>query len=566
MDGSSANVSAASIRGTIHRGRGPDRRPGRGHMLHTVRELSNRSRLRLNLLGQGLVIGLIVGVIITLYRLGITFVSTQILKILGKPADSPLRVPLYLITMALMGVLAGLCFKLAPLISGSGIPQVSAQLSGRLRPGWKNVLPFKFIGGLLTLGGGLTLGREGPSVQIGAAIGQGFGEVFKRPLTERRYLISSGASAGLAAAFNAPIAGAVFSLEELHRNFSPRALISAMVAAYTASFTSSWVMGQRPVLHFEHVQHLPLRFYGYVVLVGVVTGLSGILFNKAILFFKKIYAKLKLHWALTGVVPFMIVAVAVLILPELFGSGEEMIFLPLHGNPDSSRLALFYVLKLLLLVICFGSGLPGGIFFPMLVLGSLTGNVIGSLLNQAGLIEPRYILVLSLMAMAGHFASIVRAPMTGILLVSEMTGSFSNMLPLGIVAVVAYVIAEFCKSEPIYESLQDLLPIEEDPDPVVKTEDRMLMEFAVEEFSEVDGRLISESKWPAHFLIVAVRRGNGEMTPNGNLRTRTGDYIVGMFPRDELSVVTRRLEAMTKGLASDKALEGESGGRLRRKK
>ena len=127
--------------------------------------------------------------------------------------------------MVLMGAAAGLCAKFAPLISGSGIPQVSAQLAGRLQVPWRRVLPGKFIGGLLTLGGSLTMGREGPSVQIGASVGQAFGDLARRPLSARNFLISSGAAAGLAAAFNAPIAGVVFAMEELHKSFSGVVLV-----------------------------------------------------------------------------------------------------------------------------------------------------------------------------------------------------------------------------------------------------------------------------------------------------------------------------------------------------
>ena len=142
---------------------------------------------------------------------------------------------------------------------------------------WQNVLPFKFLGGLLTLGGGLTLGREGPSVQIGAAVGQNFAELGRRPFTERKFLVSSGAAAGLAAAFNAPIAGAVFALEELHRNFSPVVLISATAAAFAAVFTAGTVLGIRPVLLVKGRDILPLGYYGLLIALGIVTGLSGVL-------------------------------------------------------------------------------------------------------------------------------------------------------------------------------------------------------------------------------------------------------------------------------------------------
>ena len=137
------------------------------------------------------------------------------------------------------------------------------------------------------------------------------------------------------------------------------------------------VFGQKPVLHFDHVPHLSLQHYHYVVLIGVIAGLSGVLFNRCILWAKKIYARLKLKWMFSGLVPFAAVALACLFIPALFGSGEPMIFWAADGPDPPLQLMMLYLLKLILLMICFGSGLPGGIFFPLLVLGSLLGHAFG---------------------------------------------------------------------------------------------------------------------------------------------------------------------------------------------
>ncbi|MDG9688473.1 chloride channel protein, partial [Streptomyces sp. DH18] len=129
--------------------------------------------------------------------------------------------------------------KNEPMISGSGIPQVEGVLLRELDMTWWKVILGKFFGGVLSIGSGLSLGREGPSVQLGAAIGQGFSKVFRRIKIEEKYLITSGASAGLAAAFNAPLAGAMFALEEVHKNFSPLILLSALSSALSADFIAS---------------------------------------------------------------------------------------------------------------------------------------------------------------------------------------------------------------------------------------------------------------------------------------------------------------------------------------
>ncbi|MCR4818720.1 MAG: ClC family H(+)/Cl(-) exchange transporter [Fretibacterium sp.] len=429
------------------------------------KEMQDKKTLRRrNLLLDGLITGILVGLVITAYRLGITWISGWVRWLLTQAAISPEKVLLYIGVMIAMGAAVGLCIKNAPLISGSGIPQVSAQLSGRLEARWTNVLPFKFIGGILTLGGGLTLGREGPSVQLGAAMGQAFGEIARRPPEERLFLISCGGAAGLASAFNAPVAGLVFALEELHRNFSPAVLVSASAAAFAGAFVSAGVFGSAPVLPVTGGISLPLQYYWIIILLGVVTGLSGVLFNRCILWGKALYAKLNARWRPAWlwccIVPFFLSAACCLAFPVLFGSGEPMIFFAAGGNnPPVWQITVFYAMKLALLTLCFGSGLPGGIFFPLLVLGSLMGNAVGSALAEAGVMEAQYVVELALMAMAGHFSAIVRSPVTAILLVSEMTGSFAFMLPLGVVAMVSYGVAEFLHSTPIYESLQGLLPL-----------------------------------------------------------------------------------------------------------
>ncbi len=522
--------------------------------MYTVREIGSRAKLRLNLLIQGCLIGILVGFVITAYRQGIEWVSHGLRQWLMQIhaaylVGAVIPVIAFVIVMLFLGLGAAFCYRLAPFISGSGIPQVSAQLAGRLKPRWQRILPLKFIGGLLTLGGGLTLGREGPSVQIGAAVGQGFADVFKRPFTERRYLITGGASAGLAAAFNAPISGAVFALEEMHRNFSPRALICAMMAAFSAVITSGLLLGAKPVLHFENVAHLPLKYYYLVLGIGILTGFSGILFSKGIIFFKKCFARFQFKWPWLGILPFFVVAIVSIINPELFGSGEQMIHYPAQQNGRTLLVLIgLYFLKLFLLLFCFGSGLPGGIFFPMLVLGALVGHISGLALYHMGWIEPQYVLVLSLMAMAGHFSAIVRAPMTGILLVSEMTGSFSYMLPLGVVALVSYIVATLFKVPPIYESLEGLLQTTEPEEPehdMTPTEARMIMEFVVEDHAYVDGKCIADVQWPEHFMIVAVRRGSGEITPTGRVCLRAGDYLVGLFRRFDLAMVQSALKDLT---------------------
>ena len=170
---------------------------------------------------KGIVVGLFTGIVVSLFRLAI-----EKLGILTQHFyELTQREPIYLILGAVISIivalLVGLLIKSDPDIKGSGIPQVEGQLQGELKISWFSVLWKKFVGGILSVGSGLFLGREGPSIQLGAVVGQGTSQLFHSVSSEQKILISSGASAGLAAAFNAPIAGLLFVLEEIHHSFSP---------------------------------------------------------------------------------------------------------------------------------------------------------------------------------------------------------------------------------------------------------------------------------------------------------------------------------------------------------
>ena len=170
-----------------------------------------------------------------------------------------------------------------PQAGGSGIPQIKGVILGAIRLRWFRVLWVKLVGGILGIGLGLSLGREGPSIQIGAVAAQGMSRLFGRTRMEERYLITAGASAGLAAAFNAPLAGVMFALEELHRNFSGVVLAPAMAAALMATMVSRYLFGREPVFHFGILPHFPLRYMWLAVILGIIVGIAGVIFNKGLL-------------------------------------------------------------------------------------------------------------------------------------------------------------------------------------------------------------------------------------------------------------------------------------------
>ena len=181
--------------------------------------IKRASRLPVILIGEGLLVGIIGGLIVLAYRVALRYAGEWMNQILLYIKGRPLAIFGWFAVLILFAVIVGKMVKWEPMISGSGIPQVEGEVTGKLKQNWKRVLPAKFFGGFLCMLGGLSLGREGPSIQLGAMAGKGISQVLDRSKTEERYLMTCGASAGLAAAFHAPLAGIIFAVEEIHKGF-----------------------------------------------------------------------------------------------------------------------------------------------------------------------------------------------------------------------------------------------------------------------------------------------------------------------------------------------------------
>ena len=251
----------------------------------------------------------------------------------------------------------------------------------------------------------------------------------------------------------------MFSLEEVHKNFSVSVLVSVMTASITADYLASSFIGIEPVFQFEIRHALPQNYYGLILILGVILGVGGAAYNRVTLKAQEIYQKIPfLNNEIKKVmVPFLLSGVLLFVMPEILGSGHNLIDMMTTRKLMLGSAIILFLCKFLFSSISFGSGAPGGIFFPLLVLGAFIGGIFGMIgVDYFGL-NPEYINNFVLLAMAGYFTAIVRAPLTGIILIFEMTGSLSQMLSLTVVSLVAYVTASLLRSEPIYESLLERL-------------------------------------------------------------------------------------------------------------
>ncbi len=411
-------------------------------------------RIPVMLITEGLCVGLVGGFVVLLYRVALTFAGDWLVKILSYMKGNPFRCVVWFLILAALAWIVGKLVKWEPMISGSGIPQVEGEIAGRLSQNWKRVLPAKFAGGFLCMLGGLSLGREGPSIQLGAMAGQGISRALGRGKREEKFLMTCGASAGLSAAFHAPLAGMMFAVEEIHKTFSIPILLPVMTASVTADYIASHILGLDPVFRFQITEYLPQNYYWLLILLGILVGVSGVFYNWGMLKAQELYRKIPFMKE-TGrlLIAFLTAGVLGIVMPWVLGSGSGLIVSLTQGEMVLGMVVLTLVMKFLFSAVSFGSGAPGGIFFPLLILGALIGAVFAMAGGEFFGLAPVYVNNFVLLGMTGFFTAIVRAPLTGIILLFEMSGSISQMLSLSIVSVTAYIVATLMRSEPIYDSL-----------------------------------------------------------------------------------------------------------------
>ena len=514
---------------------------------NTYNTLFHWHSFRLKLVLEGIGVGIITGFLIVMYRYALEKAAVLITIIYKTIAIKPILMLPWIVILIIIGYIVGIMVKHEPIISGSGIPQVEGVLLRKLDMTWWKVIIGKFIGGVLSIGAGLSLGREGPSVQLGAAVGQGFSKVLKRAKIEEKYLMTSGASAGLAAAFNAPLAGVMFALEEVHKNFSPLILLSALSAALSADFVTSGFFGLKPIFDFKSLTILPLKFYFYIILLGVLLGVLGVVFNKILLKTQDLYtAQTWLPQKMRIIVPLLISVTLGILLPQVLGGGNDLITSLITGNFTLIILVVLVVAKFLFTMVSYGSGAPGGIFLPLLAIGALIGNVYGITLVHFINFNSVYTNNFIILGMAGYFTAVVRAPITGTILITEMTGSFNHLLSLAVVSIVAYMVADILATKPIYESLlEKFLQKQGEKISVGNKRNKAILEFAVCMGSDLDGIQIKQANWPSHCLLVAVKRGGDEIIPKGDTVIFPGDYLIVLTNEDRVSKINDALKKMT---------------------
>ncbi len=412
----------------------------------------------LNIYVIAIVLGIFTGTVGSLLILVISGLSHLMTKGFGYAYTHgwPVGIVSAIVSMTMIYLAWLLVRVFAPEASGSGVQEIEGALAHERPVLWRRVLPVKFLGGVLAISSNLVVGREGPTIQIGGNLGAMLAEWLGLSRHHRDALIAAGSAGGLATAFNAPLAGILFVLEEMRSEFrfSFTNFTAVAVCCVVSTIVLHLIVGAQPAIPMA-VFNLPsLHSLVLFFIFGIVVGLVGLLFN--IVLMKSLYRIDKLSFVMRDVYVLVIgllVGYLAYLYPEAVGGGYVIIEKSLTMNPPFAILSLLVVVRFITTMMSYNTGVPGGIFAPMLALGTLLGlaasYVFGWFMEDVT-VHPE---MFAVAGMGALFAAVVRAPVTGIVLVVEMTQNYSLILPLMVTCLTATTLVQMAGNEPIYTQL-----------------------------------------------------------------------------------------------------------------
>ncbi len=492
----------------------------------------------LQLMTVGICTGLLVGVVVTFYNMAADFITEYSKNLYVGIRNNPAFVPLLFLVLAVSAFAIGTLVHFIPMIRGSGIPQTEGASRGMLKMKWYQVLPATAAASLYCMFCGLSAGAEGPSMFIGGSCGDAVSRLFGGSDMERRYQITGGACAGLAVAFNAPLTGVVFAFEEAHRRFTPSIFICAFSSVLTALITRNLLFEALNLevtsafSSFQFVQ-MPAISYLYVALAAVISGLLGVGFYKLGFLFRKIFAKMTvLKGTFRMLIPFLFAGVVGLITIYAMGGGHkliesigtqggtaEMSVTSVFSSPIAVTLIIVLILRLVATALNLGAGVPSGIFIPMLALGACVGALASKLCGVIGM-DPVYSDCIVMICMATFFTAVVKAPLTAIIMVVELTWQFTLLIPVILGVSIGYMISEVFRLKPMYDVLLENIMEENNV-----TLSRQSYVTTVEAGSVAMGQAIRDVLWPGNLLIRSVKRNGVSIVPSSDTVLLVGDEI-----------------------------------------
>jgi len=399
-------------------------------------------------LALSIIIGVLAGLAAVLFTLAIDRTDDALFGL----APSPVRM---FMVPALVSIGTGvLLATVFPGVRGSGVPQTKAafHLQDGVIPG--RVPLGKFVTGVLCIGSGHSMGREGPSVQIGAGIASVIGRWVRLPPARVKELIPVGAAGALAAAFNTPIAAVLFALEEIIGDLNATLLGSTVVASVASVVVERSILGNEPLFRVPVYQLVhPAELIGYAVL-GLAGGVVSLIFCNALLALRAVFLSMPRStrmWqpAIGG----MAIGATLILVPEVKGVGYEYVDQALNGGLVFHTMLVLCLVKIAATVVSYSSGNAGGIFAPSLFIGAMAGGAVGTLVNQVAPFPTGEPGAYALVGMGALFAGIIRAPMTSVFMIFEITQDYQIIVPLMVANLLSFAISRRYQPIPVYEAL-----------------------------------------------------------------------------------------------------------------
>lgn len=471
---------------------------------------------------KGILVGIVAGIVVSLFRMSIELFLTRMPAIYTYLIENPIWILAWLPIILIVAFIVIILCRDEPEIQGNGVAELKGQLLGTLNLRWLSVLWRKFVGSALVLGFGIPVGREGPSIQIGGVVGQGVNHFLKGSKSQENILISSGAAAGLSAAFNAPLSGLVIILEEVHHRFSSILILSVFSASVTANFLAFHIFGSQPALALGSVLEFPLEHYFYLAVMGIVLAVAGWVFQKSVFLMPELYAKLPIPYYLRPFIPFLLLIPTGLFWQDMLGGGTGIVSVIADGRTATIVLLTILAFRFFGFLFAYGSGIPAGMLIPMLTIGALIGGIFGnSVLNITG-IEDAFVRSFIIYAMGGFLTAVSKAPLTAIVLITEITGSVTQMMPIAVVCLTAYIVADLLGVEPA-----DEVTLHNKTNKIPKVFEGKLadIDVFVEPNSYLDGMLMSQLTLPYNAKITRIRRHENEFMPHRDTVFLPGDDI-----------------------------------------
>ncbi len=468
--------------------------------------------------------GIITGALIFLFKVCSTFIIKISKQAYGFVQDNPVYLPLLLAALAVIAFIASILLKWEPSCKGGGIPTSTAILRGLITFNWlKNVI-ILFASAMLTYLGGVPLGIEGPSVQIGTAAGRGTVRVFgKKNRAWDRYIMTGGACAGFAAATGAPISGILFSLEEAHRRFSPMIFMTSASAVIAGSITAKKLCEQFGVsynmFHLPASTSLPMHFLWSALIVGAICALVAIAFT---MLYRKTFSIIstklaKIPLALKFVVIFVIIGVLGFASEHFLGSGHDIIDLLLEGHGVWYMILLYLCVRAIVIIVSNNAGITGGLFVPSLAFGAMIGAICGKVMVSLNILPAQHFAIIVIIGMTSYISASSRTPLTAIVFAVEALSCYENILPIATGVVFAYIIIESLGvpafSEVVIESRVETMNHGKNA-MMIKTS------LTVQKNAFIVGKEIRDILWPPTCVVTSVEKApgaTGSFTASGDI-------------------------------------------------